>query len=261
MFADLDKFLRWFCASIGQQLGLPKQFEEYWDDEFFTSKDNCTTYFQSHLLAKTASPIALALDEVDLIFQHPAIAADFFGLLRFWHEEAKSGTIWENLRLLVVHSQEVYIPLDINQSPFNVGVPIELLEFDRAQIQSLANLHGLHWDGGELEELITMVGGHPYLVRLALYYTARNYVSLGELLREAATDAGYYSDHLARHLRVLEQEATLAAAMLQVVQAGQPVRLSSEAAFKLDSMGLVRRRGNDVEPRCELYRLYFSDRL
>jgi len=261
LFGDLDKFLRWFCASIGQQLGLPKKFDEYWDDDFFTSKDNCTSYFQSYLLAETASPIALALDEVDLIFQHQAIAADFFGLLRFWHEEAKSGTIWEKLRLLVVHSQEVYIPLDINQSPFNVGVPIELLEFDQSQIQELATRHGLGWDAGEISELMAMVGGHPYLVRVALYHTARQYISLRELLQNAPTDAGYYSDHLARHLGTLEDNQTLAAAMRRVVRAENPVRLTPKEAFKLDSMGLVQRRGNDVVPRCQLYRLYFSDRL
>lgn len=261
LFADLDKFLRWFCASIGQHLGLPKKFDEYWDDESFTSKDNCTHYFQSYLLEVTASPIALALDEVDLIFQHPAIAADFFGLLRLWHEEAKSVTIWENLRLLVVHSQEVYIPLDINQSPFNVGVPIELTEFDRTQVKELAERHGLAWSNAEIEQLMAMVGGHPYLVRVALYYTARQDISLSQLLQDAPTEAGYYSDHLVRHLGTLEHNAQLTAAMRKVAMATNPVSLLSREAFKLDSMGLVKREGNLVVPRCNLYRLYFRDRL
>lgn len=32
VFADLDKFLQWFCASIGRRLKLPNQIKEYWDD-------------------------------------------------------------------------------------------------------------------------------------------------------------------------------------------------------------------------------------
>lgn len=40
-----------------------------------------------------ANGAAFADDEVDLIFQHPAIARDFFHLLRSWHESAKHQKI------------------------------------------------------------------------------------------------------------------------------------------------------------------------
>ena len=44
-------------------------------------------------------PLVLGLDEVDLMFQHPEIATDFFGLLRAWHEKSKNEEIWKRLRL------------------------------------------------------------------------------------------------------------------------------------------------------------------
>ena len=37
VFADLDQFLRWFCASVGRRLRLPNQLNDYWD-EIFGSK-------------------------------------------------------------------------------------------------------------------------------------------------------------------------------------------------------------------------------
>jgi len=260
VFRDLDKFLRWFCASVGRRLRLPNQLNDYWD-EIFGSKDNCTAYFEEYLLENIATPLVLGLDEVDVIFQYPEIAADFFALLRAWHEQAKSRDIWQKLRLVVVHSTEVYVPMEINQSPFNVGLPVELHPFTEQQVYDLARLHGLVGRAEDFAPLMAMVGGHPYLVRLALYHLARQDIVLEELLQTAPTEAGLYSDHLRRHLWNLQQNPELAAGMWQVVSATEPVRLESEVAFKLHSMGLVHLQGNEVTPRCDLYQQYFCDRL
>ncbi|QSJ15685.1 AAA-like domain-containing protein [Nostoc sp. UHCC 0702] len=260
VFADLDKFLRWFCASVGRRLRIPNKLTDYWD-EIFGSKDNCTAYFEDYLLAEINQPLVLGLDEVDCVFQYPEIAGDFFGLLRAWHEDAKNREIWKKLRLVVVHSTEVYIPLNINQSPFNVGLPIELPEFNAQQVLDLAQRHGLNWSFTKVEQLMAMVGGHPYLVRVALYRIARKDITLDLLLQKAPTEAGPYSDHLRRHLWNLEQRPELAAAIKKVVATSSPVRLDSIECFKLLSMGLLQQQGNDVTPRCDLYRQYFRDRL
>jgi hypothetical protein len=74
---------------------------------------------------------------------------------------------------VVVHSTEVYVPLDINQSPFNVGTNIELPEFTSAQVQDLAGRYGLGWSTHQVEQLMALVGGHPYLVRKAMYHIRR----------------------------------------------------------------------------------------
>ncbi|MBG1269865.1 AAA-like domain-containing protein [Nostoc sp. WHI] len=260
VFADLDKFLQWFCASVGRRLRLPNKLADYWD-VIFGSKVNCTAYFEEYLLSEINQPLVLGLDEVDRIFQYPEIANDFFGLLRAWHEDAKNRDIWKKLRLVVVHSTEVYIPMNINQSPFNVGLPIELPEFNAQQVLDLAQRHGLSWSSTKVEQLMAMVGGHPYLVRFALYHIARQDTTLNLLLQTAPTEAGLYSDHLRRHLWNLEQCPELATAIKKVVANSSPVRLDSIQCFKLLSMGLLQQQGNDVTPRCNLYRKYFRDRL
>ncbi len=260
IFTDLDQFLRWFCSSVGRRLKLPNKLADFWDD-VFGSKDNCTAYFEEYLLAEINTPLALGLDEVDLIFQHREIASDFFGLLRAWHEEAKSRDIWKRLRLVLVHSTEIYIPLNINQSPFNVGLPIELPEFSLEQVIDLAYRHGLNWSAAEAQQLISMVGGHPYLVRVGLYSIARHEMTLTQLLQVAPTEAGPYGDHLRRHLWNLEQRPELVEAVKRVIAATSPVRLEPVQAFQLHSMGLMQLQGNDVVPRCNLYRQYFEERL
>ncbi len=264
VFTNLNELLQWFCARITRKLRLPYQVDDYWSDTY-GSKDNCTAYFEECLLSESDEPLVLGLDEVDRVFQYPTIADDFFGLLRAWYEEAGYGAsdsdLWEKLRLVVVHSTEVYIPLDINQSPFNVGLPIELSEFAPEQVQDLTQRHGLNWSATQVEQLMSIVGGHPYLVRVALYHIAQQEITLERLLDTAATEAGLYGDHLRRHLWNLQQHPKLAEAFTKVVTTSKPVELESMLAFKLHSLGLVQLQGNYVTPRFDLYRQYFCGKL
>lgn len=262
VFASLNQLLQWFCARITRKLRLPYQVDDFWTDTY-GSKDNCTDYFQDCLLPETDTPLVLGLDEVDRVFQYPNIADDFFGLLRAWYEEAGYGDseLWEKLRLVVVHSTEVYVPLNINQSPFNVGLPIELPEFTPQQVQDLTHRHRLNWNATQVEQLMSIVGGHPYLVRVALYHIATKQLTLNQLLQTAATEAGLYGDHLRRHLWHLQQHPELGAALTKVVTIHEPVELDSVLAFKLHSLGLVQLQGNYVTPRFDLYRQYFRERF
>lgn len=261
IFSDLDKFLRWFCAAITRKLHLSHRVDDYWSDTF-GSKSNCTAYFEDCVLPEINGVLVLALDQVDEVFLHPEIADDFFTLLRSWYEEAAYGdsgnSLWQNLRLVIVHSTEVYIPLDINKSPFNVGLAIELQAFNKEQVLDLAQRYGLHLSESELSALIALLSGHPYLIQQALYHLAQQDITLNQLLQTAATDAGIYSNHLHRHLRSLQEHTQLAAAYAQVLNSPTPVEIEQLLAFKLHSMGLVTLLGNQVTPSCELYRQYFK---
>lgn len=264
IFNDLDKFLRWFCVSITRKLQLPHRVDDYWS-ETFGSKSNCTAYFEDCLLPDLNGVLVLGLDQVDEVFLHPEIADDFFTLLRSWYEEAAYGDsgnpLWQNLRVVIVHSTEVYIPLDINKSPFNVGLAIELQTFTPLQVFDLAKRYEIHLSEGELSELMQLVDGHPYLVQQALYHLAQQDLTLKQLIETAATDAGIYSNHLHRHLRSLQEHPQLAAAYEEVIHSSNPVELEQVLAFKLHSMGLVKLQGNQVISSCELYRQYFEEVL
>jgi class 3 adenylate cyclase len=262
VFSDLTRFLQWFCAIVSRKLGLANQIAEYWDD-IFGSNYNCTDYFENYLLANIDSPLVLALDEVDLVFNYPEIATDFFGLLRAWYEKSKYGddssNVWQKLRLLVVHSTEVYIPLNINQSPFNVGFSVELPEFNAQQVLSLAMHYQLNWQEEEVKKLMGLIGGNPYLVQLGLEAISYEDITLEQLLETAFTETSIYSDYLRRQLWNLKQYPELINAFTKVVMSLHPVELEPVQAFKLQSMGLVRWQNQRLLPSCDLYRQYFRD--
>ena len=263
LFTDLDKLLRWFCEQVGRRLKRLKQLDDYWIG--YGSKDKCNAYFEECLLEELETPLVLGLDEVDMVFPHREIADGFFALVRSWYESARYGDfsseLWEKLRLVVVHSTEVYVPLNMNQSPFNVGKNVELPEFTFDQAMDLAQRYDLSSSASLVEQVIRLVGGHPYLVRKALYHLRRQDLSLNQLTETAHTEAGVYNDHLRRHLLNLQDYPDLANALRQVVQKSRPVEIDAESAFKLESMGLVTLEGNEAIPRCDVYRQYFRDHL
>ncbi|NEP05461.1 MAG: molecular chaperone Tir [Okeania sp. SIO4D6] len=260
IFDNLDIFLRWFSAEVASELNLPTNLDNYWN-EIFGSKVSCKSYFERHILKSINTPIVLVLDEVDNIFQYPEITVDFFSLLRAWHEDAKNRDLWKNMRLVVVHSTESYVPIDINQSPFNVGLPIDLPELNAAQIKNLASYYQLQLNISEIEKLMAIVGGNPYLIKLALYEIYQNNISIDDLLKTAATDVGCYADHLQRHWWHLQQSPELAQAAKTVMNSNQPVQLETMEGLKLHSIGLVNFQENQATPRYDLYHLYFRNCL
>lgn len=259
-FIQLERCLQWFCACVTYRLELPDRVETHWDT-MLGNKVSCESYFEKYLLSKLDRPLVLALDEVDRLFDYPEVAEDFLGLLRVWNEKGKQRGIWQQFKLILVHSTEVYIPMAITQSPFNVGLPIELPDFNLQQVQELVRRHRLALSDVELHQLMALVGGHPFLIRLALYRLTCGHFGLKQLLANAPTEAGVYQEHLRRHGQNLEHYAELGAALRRVVAADAPVRLESIHAFKLQSMGLVNLCGNEVTLRYGLYREYFRDRF
>ncbi|QSJ18002.1 AAA-like domain-containing protein [Nostoc sp. UHCC 0702] len=259
-FTNLNKFLRWFCLNLSRELSLPNQLDKYWDEEGMGAKVSCTTYLEEYLLADAESPLVLYLDDVDALFPYPEVYEDFFGLLRSWYEKARSRENWKKLRLAIAHATDVYIRLNINQSPFNVGLPIELPELTREQVEIFTRQYGLATDASVVDPLMQLVGGHPYLLQQAFsHLKSYPYITLEQLLAEAPTDAGIYGHHLREYWLSLQQEPKLMAAFQTVVTSRKPVRLETISAYQLQSMGLVKLSGNQVEPRCQLYRSYFSD--
>lgn len=257
-FASENDFLRSFYAYVINQLPTAPPLTE-WDQDT-PSMVNCTMIFQS-LLKQLDGVLVLALDEVDKLFEYPEIYKNFFPMLRNWNENANESETWEKLRLLVAHSTEDYGRLDINQSPFNVGLPIKLDEFTEEQVQSLAVRHGL--DSKNILPIMSLVGGHPYLVRLALYYLVRQDLTILQLLKEASTDAGIYTEHLRRYLETLQENQELGTVFKQIVTTNEPVKLERKTRqiYQLDSMGVIKITNNLVMPRCRLYQEYFGDRL
>lgn len=260
ILTNLDQLLRWICANISRQLQLPALLDEYWDQDI-GSKMSCTFYLEEYLLENLGTPIILALEESSELFEYESISKDFFSMLRTWHEYTKHQAIWKKLRLILVQSTETYVPLNVNQSPFNVGIEVALQPFTHKQVSTLAERSGLTLDEPTCEQLMSFLSGHPYLIRLALYHLAKGSISWNDLFITARSDEGIFSDHLHRHLWNLQQSSDLCIAFRQVINESSPVRIPQKQGFKLHSMGLVTLIQNQVQISCDLYQQYFSEHL
>ncbi|MEH2072144.1 MAG: AAA-like domain-containing protein [Nostoc sp.] len=258
VFTSLEKFLRWFCANTTHQLGIESKLEEYWDKDMGALM-NCTFYFQGYVLQKISNHIILALDEVNKLFEYPQLARDFLGLLRSWYEETRDITIWQKLRFIIVKSTDIYINLDINKSPFNVGLTIELPTLTRLQVEDLAKRYRLYLTALQFEQLMALTGGFPYLVRLAFYHSTQYQLPVDELLQDATNDTGIFSEHLHEQLHSLLQNPNLLDGFQQVIRSTVPITLEQEVAFKLKSLGLIYLESKTATVSCGLYREYFSN--
>lgn len=277
IFLDLDRFLQWFCAIVSDQLGFPYDLTDHWKP-VFGSNYNCTHYFSQVLLPQLSGAVVIALDDVDILFQYPAIAPDFLRLLRAWCEKAKHSHVqadqtetppghsplssnWYKMRLIVIHSSEVYISLNQHQSPFNIGLSIELPDFMPEQVMELAQGYALEWFPEDVSALMALVGGKPILIQLALEWISSQPVNLETVLSEALTARGIYSEHLRQQFRLIQKYPELLPLLKQIMTQPEPVTCQPLPAFQLESLGLVKLNNLAASPSCELYRQYLGNLL
>jgi AAA-like domain len=262
---DLGRFLRWFCRNTAKQLGIENRLDDYWDDEI-GHKVSCKIYFREYLLTQVSEPIVLALDEVDQLFEYPTLVQDFLPMLRVWHEEAMELAIWQKLRLALAYNTEVYVPLKISQSPFNIGLSVQLPMLSLAQTTALAEQYNLPSSRGveaePLAQLHQLVSGHPYLIQLALYWLSEREITLASLLQDAHTQSGIYSAHLRRHWQIMQRQPELKGALAKVLtHREQGAQIDTFLAYQLERMGLVHIVGNAAVINSDLYSLYFKGLL
>lgn len=262
-FSDLNRFLQWFCISVGQGLSSPNLLSEQWDEQFSSPKVNCSRYFERNFIPPDDNTLILCLDDLDCIFVDSDLTSEFSGLLRAWYETAKTTEKWKKLKLLLVHSTEPYAPLNIRQSPFQgVGTTIELNELTLELAQELCQKYDLNLTDDQLRQLMQMIGGHPALLGEAFSYLSSNSsaVNLDKLLENAPTDSGIYGSHL-RHLNyILQQRPEIRTAFLKAINSDCPVQLEREPAYQLVRLGIARfEQGDKIVPLCNLYRQYFHE--
>ncbi len=264
LFHNLSQFLRWFCAVVARALGLPNQLDTRWDD-LFGSIYSCSDYFETYLLPNAESPLLLVIDKVDDLFEHPEVASDFLGMLRAWYEQSRYSTSqkpeWRRLRLLMSYSTDAWIPLNLHQSPFNVGLLVELPEFNYGQVESLAQRYGLEPVSHYVDVLLQLLGGNPSLTQLALFHLSQQNIRLETLLQTAVCPDGIFKDHLNYVLSKVERHDLLKP-MVDLATASitysSRVGLQPRVALQLQGLGLIKFENQQVVPQCQLYCRYFG---
>lgn len=260
-------FLRWFCAVLCRKLDSETSLDQYWDD-LLGSKLSTTLYVREAILSGLKRPLVLLFNEVERVFEHSETARSLLPLLRSWHEEAQHDEVWKRLRLVVAYSTDAYLPLDINQSPFNVGLPLTLPPFTREQIQLLAQAYGVTWDEADCDRLLNLLAGNPTLINLALYHLHQG-MSASELLRSIASSEGIYRNHLQRLMAqinanpqwVEQIQPLITHEGLELTNEGRRIRLDPILAYKLEGLGLIQPTPHGWQLSCKLYQEYLQTYL
>ena len=260
ILGDCDRNLQWFSSTLALKLGVDADLSTGWN-QLVGSQLSATLFVREQVLRRVNRPVLLAINDLGRVFEHPATAQGLLPLLRSWYEEAGHDDLWQYLRLVVTYSSDSYLPLDINYSPFNIGLPLALPEFTAAQVLELTRLYGLRWGDREVEQLLALVGGHPFLVHVAIYHLSHNLLTFDDLLQTASTAQGLYRGHLQKLLAIVQQQPQIMESLRALVMGEGPIALDPMLAYQLEGTGLVRGSAEGWQIRCALYRQYFEHQL
>ncbi len=253
---DLTSFLRFLSEAIAEQLDLEwEAVDRYWQ----TARNPAQTFnrfLQQEVLQHFECPVLLAIDEADLLLG-AEYKKHFFALLRAWDSRRAFDADWRKLNLVMVISTHPYLLIDdVNLSPFNVGLNIQLKDFSADQVADLNQRHGSPLKQDEVSGLMDLVGGHPYLVRQAYYTLVTESLSLTDLRRVASSPEGPFGKHLLFYQHSLKKNPALLAALQQLLR---DQKLPDESLLeRLAAVGLIQQDSGKWRSRCGLYGEFFK---
>lgn len=158
------------------------------------------------ILRRTNGRVVWMMDEVDRLFGTD-YSDDFFGLVRSWYNRrALDPTgLWRRLTVVISYATEAHLFItDITQSPFNVGLRVNLRDFTLEQVVDLAGRFEEPRSTGEAVFKVT--NGHPFLTRRALGFL-KSGGDLDELRTAANEGDGPFGEHLRRLRDVVTRDA------------------------------------------------------
>ncbi len=251
IISDYGRFLTLLASELARRLRLSPPGVESMSQHSFL------LFLETALLPALPGPVIFAFVETDRIMRQK-YAADFFSMVRMWHNErADPDLVWHKVGLALASSSEPKLFIkDPQRSPFNVGQRLPLEPFTESQAASLNQRYGGPLSASEFLELHRLVGGHPFLTQDAYYKLyGPDPIDFGELTRTAAHDDGPFGDHLRAMLDNLLAADGLLATLRQVISHGTVPQLND--FYRLEGAGLVRREGPRIVPSNQIYADFF----
>ncbi|HEX3046919.1 MAG TPA: AAA-like domain-containing protein, partial [Bacillota bacterium] len=260
--AQLETVESFFIALgeiLADQLGLSVYPQDRWDSRRGPNL-NFNSYIRREVLGSLNQPLVWAMDEVDRLFNRD-YKSEVFGLFRSWHNERALNPAgpWGNLTLAIAYATEAHhFITDMNQSPFNVGLRLELEEFTEEQVTDLNRRHGLPLqEGHEILDFYKLTGGQPFLVRRGLYELVAHQMTLADFVAKADQDNGPYGDHLRRIYSTLVKNPAYTKIMTEILN-GETCS-DAESFYSLRSVGiLVGASFKEAQLRNEIYTSYLK---
>lgn len=233
--------------------------EESWLEEAWsrsqTPARRVTWLLKAKALHTVTGRLILAIESAD---QLPRFNfwEEILRLLRAWAQESEAAP-WDRLRIAVAISTEpTLLREEIHRSPFfNAAMLVRLEDLGEAQVEELTGLYRLRWGKEDRLKLMQLVGGHPYLLRLAMYESALRGTQVSRIAEDALRDGGIYRDFLEQLRRKLGPELLGA---IGDVLAGRVGQLHPDTEDRLRGAGLLRGHPGTYRIRYPLYESYFQ---
>lgn len=258
---DLQSSSSFFQAlgrSLADQVAVKAPVHAEWNAQD-SPNTNISRYLQRAVLGAADEPLVWGIDEVDRLVGRD-YAIDVYGLFRAWYNRRALDPLapWRRLTLVLAYATEAHLLIpDLNQSPFNVGVRVAIDDFTRGEVAALNARHGSPLTSdAEIDRLVALVGGHPFLVQTALHALTHG-STLDRFEQDGRRGAGPLADHLRRIAMLVERDAGAKQAMRAILDQGRAP--SRDVFYRLRSAGLiVGDAPEDARPRCGLYAAYLA---
>ena len=255
-FENEEKLLINFCLMMGDALDLPEAIDKYWQGPR-TNISKCTLYLSKYIIPKINGPFILAMDEVERVLDSP-FKNDFFGMLRTWHNDRAYDPNFTRMSLFISSSTEPFLFIENpHQSPFNVAEPIYLQDFTESEVMDLNHRHNRPLTETQIKDLMNLIGGHPFLVRVAFYQLATGRTDMTTLLARAAAEDGPFGDHLQRYRRNVLTSPDLRASLEYIAKFQE--HQEDQIFHRLKGAGLIKKANSQVVLRNNLYARYFEE--
>ncbi|MCP4661293.1 MAG: hypothetical protein GY856_38300, partial [bacterium] len=175
MGSDSDAAEDWYLGVLDEivnQLELESDLDVFWEEHSRLSPvHRWSRFLRQVLLEEVAEPIVLFIDEIDSVLVLPFSTDDFFASIRATYNQRAGDSAFERLTFCLLG---VAAPSDLmkdpQRTPFNIGRPIPLNDFNPSEAGTL--LLALAELSREPEALLTAVlawsDGHPYMTQVIL---------------------------------------------------------------------------------------------
>jgi len=166
--------------SLGRQLGLEEELDAFWlSRRRLHPLQRWMLALEQVVLNRFTGPIVLFLDEIDSVRSLPFAADEFFaGIREFYNRRAESPALERLTFCLLGVASPSDLIRDTRTTPFNIGLRIDLTDFNREESAPLnaglcrsipdaerAPQHPSPKDINVLDRVLYWTGGHPYLTQ------------------------------------------------------------------------------------------------
>jgi AAA-like domain/Effector-associated domain 1 len=221
------------------------------------------SFVKRYLESTKPDPVVVVIDQFTALYETSGLFRGFEDILRTWPLNWETPP-WDRLSLVLTVASRAALTakrLYAYTSSHHVQNTIDLPDFQPWQVMKLVELHRLHWTQEEVRRLMEHVGGHPEMLRLAMYraYQRPHEHDIADILRDAAGeggDFGVFEDHLRRLHDSIMADKNLVEAVKMILDGK---RALDQYRFRLGVAGVVERASGGFRIRYAIYENYLND--